>query len=81
VHRIPIRDRWFRYFIGTIAVLSGLIGVGGLYFVDLPSSNERPLLLALGIVLEWGGSVIKAEFGASNVGRKLAERAAAKALK
>jgi len=60
---------------------AGLVGVGGLYWIDLPSSNERPLLLALGFVLEWGSSVVKSEFGGSTVGRKLAHKAAEKALK
>lgn len=63
----------FRYTIGAIAIVGGLMGLGGLYFIAIPEGNKEPLLLALGIVLGWGATVIGYEFGSSPSGRKAAE--------
>jgi hypothetical protein len=63
----------FRYAIGALAIVGGLIGLGGLYFIQIPEGNKEPLLLALGIVLGWGATVIGYEFGSSPSGRKAAE--------
>jgi hypothetical protein len=62
----------FRYTIGIIAILGGLGGLAGLYFVEVPEGNREPLLLALGLVLGWGATVIGYEFGSSPSGRKAA---------
>ena len=63
----------FRYAIGGLAICGGLAGLAGLYFIDIPAGNDEPLLLALGIVLWWGATVIGYEFGSSPSGRKAAD--------
>lgn len=67
----------FRYSIGLIAILGGLGGLAGLYFAEVPEGNREALLLALGIVLGWGGSVINGEWGSSPAGRRAVEIGAA----
>lgn len=62
----------FRYTVGIIAVVGGLGGLAGLYFFEVPEGNREALLLALGIVLGWGGSVINGEWGSSPAGREVA---------
>jgi uncharacterized RDD family membrane protein YckC len=54
-------------------VAAGILGLAGLYFIEVPAGNKEPLMLALGIVLGWGGTVIGYEFGSSPSGRKAAE--------
>jgi hypothetical protein len=66
---------WFRGFIGVLVLVGGLGALAGLYFVDIPDGNNEPLLLAIGIILGWGGSVIASEYGATTTGRKVAESA------
>jgi hypothetical protein len=63
----------FRYAIGGIAILGGLLGLAGLFFIAIPDGNQEALLLALGIILGWGATVIGYEFGSSPSGRKAAE--------
>lgn len=63
----------FRAMLGVIALLGGLGGMAGLYFVPIPEGNREPLLLALGLVLGWGSTVIGYEFGSSPAGRKAAD--------
>lgn len=65
--------RWFRAALGMIALLGGLGGLAGLYFIPIPESNRDALLLALGLVLGWGSTVIGYEFGSSPTGRRAAE--------
>lgn len=65
----------FRYTIGLLAIVGGLAGLGGLYFVEIPLGNKEPLLLAIGLILGWGSSVISSEYGATTTGRKVAEAA------
>jgi hypothetical protein len=65
----------FRQGIGLLSIIGGLSALGGLYFVDVPVGNKEPLLLAIGIVLGWGGSVVNSEYGATTTGRKVAETA------
>lgn len=64
---------WFRHIIGGVAIVGGLLALAGLYFVEVPEGNREPLLLAIGLVLGWGGTVIGYEFGSSPAGRKAAE--------
>lgn len=63
----------FRGLIALLAIAGGLMGLAGLYFVPIPEGNREPLLLALGLVLGWGSTVIGYEFGSSPAGRKAAE--------
>jgi hypothetical protein len=63
----------YRYTIGLIAVIGGLGGLAGLYFFEVPEGNREALLLALGLVLGWGGSVINGEWGSSPAGRQAAK--------
>jgi len=62
----------FRVALGLVALIGGLAGLAGLYFIPIPAGNRDPLLLALGLVLGWGSTVIGFEFGASPGGRKAA---------
>lgn len=63
----------FRAGLAFLAVTGGLLGMAGLYFVPIPEANREPLLLALGLVLGWGSTVIGYEFGSSPAGRRAAE--------
>ncbi len=65
----------FRATIGIMCVSTGIIGLGLLFFVNIPPRNENALLLALGIVLGWGGAVVASEYGASTTGRRAADAA------
>ncbi|UIJ43806.1 hypothetical protein LZK98_11955 [Sphingomonas cannabina] len=64
---------WFRYLIGVVVIVGGLAALGGLYFIEVPAGNREPLLIAIGIVIGWGSSVVGHEFGSSVAGRKAAE--------
>jgi hypothetical protein len=63
----------FRAVLAILALAGGLAGLAGLYFVPIPEANREPLLLALGLVLGWGSTVIGYEFGSSPAGRRAAE--------
>ena len=63
----------YRAALGIVALLGGLAGMSLLYFVPIPEGNREPLLLALGLVLGWGSTVIGYEFGSSPAGRRAAE--------
>lgn len=63
----------FRAVIGLLAVLGGLTIVVLLIFVSVPASNRDAIMLALGLVLGWGGTIVGFEFGSSPAGRKAAE--------
>lgn len=67
------RDGRYRAVLGFVALIGGLGGLAGLYFVPIPEGNREPLLLALGLVLGWGSTVIGYEFGSSPAGRRAAE--------
>ena len=69
----PSERSSFRAALGLLALFGGLMGLAGLYFVPIPEGNREPLLLALGLVLGWGSTVIGYEFGSSPAGRKAAE--------
>jgi hypothetical protein len=71
----PQDNAVFRQSIGLLCILGGLSALAGLYFIDVPAGNKEPLLLAIGIVLGWGGSVVNSEYGATTTGRKVAETA------
>jgi len=63
----------YRGILGLVALVGGLLGLAGLYFVPIPEGNREPLLLALGLVLGWGSTVMGYEFGSSPAGRKAAD--------
>lgn len=63
----------FRAALACLVLIGGLLGLAGLYFVPIPEGNREPLLLALGLVLGWGSTVISYEFGSSPAGRRAAE--------
>lgn len=69
----PASGNRYRAALGIVALLGGLAGMTGLYFVPIPEANREPLLLALGLVLGWGSTVIGYEFGSSPAGRRAAE--------
>jgi hypothetical protein len=64
--------RAFRAVSGLLAIVGGLMGLAGLYFVPIPEGNREPLLLAMGMVLGWGSTVIGYEFGAVPAGGRAA---------
>jgi hypothetical protein len=69
----PREGALYRAAIGLVALLGGLLGLAALFFVPVPEANREPLLIALGLVLGWGSTVIGYEFGSSPAGRKAAE--------
>lgn len=58
----------FRAALAIVALAGGLIGMTALFFVPIPAGNREALLLALGLVLGWGSTVIGYEFGSSPPG-------------
>jgi hypothetical protein len=69
----PPEGSIFRAILAVIALVAGIAGLGALFFVKVPEGNREPLLLALGIILGWGSTVISYEFGSSPAGRKAAD--------
>ena len=69
----PKEGSGYRALLGLIALGGGLAGFVLLFFVKVPEGNENALMLALGLVLGWGGTVIAYEFGSSPSGRKAAD--------
>ncbi len=63
----------FRAALAIVALAGGLIGMTALFFVPIPAGYREPLLLALGLVLGWGSTVIGYEFGSSPAGRRAAD--------
>ena len=69
----PREGALYRAALGLVALVGGLLGLAGLYFIPIPEGNREPLLLALGLVLGWGCNVVGYEFGSSPAGRKAAD--------
>ncbi|HVQ09514.1 MAG TPA: hypothetical protein VMS43_13870 [Allosphingosinicella sp.] len=61
-----------RGIIGLATLALGGLGFIALFFVPIPEGNREPLMLALGLVLGWGGTVVNYEFGSSPAGRNAA---------
>lgn len=72
----PTKDNgFFRGMIGLIALVGAMAGFFILFFFEIPARNENALLLALGIVMGWAGSVVASEYGSTTTGRKVADSA------
>lgn len=69
----PVEGARFRAWVGLLCILGGLLALAGLYFVPIPAGNRDALMLAIGVVLGWGGSVVGHEFGGSVAGQKAAQ--------
>lgn len=70
---LPPETGRYRTLLSMVALVGGLLGLAGLYFVPIPEGNREPLLIALDLVLGWGSTVIGYEFGSSPAGRKAAD--------
>lgn len=62
----------FRHAVGVMAVVGGFACLVPMYFVPIPEGNKEALLLAVGIVLGWGGTIVNGEWGSSPAGRAAA---------
>lgn len=71
----PWYSALFRGLIGAAAIIGSLAALAGLYFIAVPIGNKDPLLLAIGIILGWGSSVVSSEYGSTSTGRKVVEQA------
>ncbi len=69
----PREGSLYRALLGLVALIGGLMGLAGLYFVPIPEGNREPLVLALGLVLGWVRTVMGFEFRCSPAGRKAAD--------
>lgn len=69
----PREGARYRAILGLVAIGAGIVGLAGLFFIEVPAGNKEALLLALGIVLGWGSTVVGYEFGSSPSGRKAAD--------
>jgi len=69
----PREGALYRALLGLVALVGGLLGMAGLYYVPIPEGNREPVLLALGLVLGWGSTIVGYEFGSSPAGRKAAD--------
>ncbi len=54
-----------RFVLAVIAIVLGGLIVSALIFWPIPEGNREPLMLALGLVLAWGGTAYSFFFGTS----------------
>ena len=54
-----------RFVLALLAILLGAGIIVALIYVPIPEGNREPLLLALGLVLAWGGKGFDFYFGTS----------------
>ena len=66
---------WFRGMIGIVSLFGALGGFAALFFVEIPAGNRDAMMLALGIVMGWGGSIVASEYGSTATGRKVTDSA------
>ena len=69
----PKEGSLFRAAVGIVALIAGIAGFAGLFFIEIPPGNRDALMFALGIVTGWGSSVVNSEYGASTTGRRAAD--------
>lgn len=67
---------WFRYVLGFAVIGGGFALVAALILWSVPSTNRDAVMLAIGVVLGWGSSVVAFEFGSSPSERKASSVAA-----
>jgi hypothetical protein len=65
----------FRFVIGLLTMATAIGGFAGLFFVPIPHGNENAIMFALGSVFGWAASVVASEYGATTIGRSVAESA------
>jgi hypothetical protein len=69
----PREGSLYRAALGFSGLTAGMLCMFGLFFVKIPEGNKEAVLLAIGIVLGWGSTIITYEFGSSPAGRKAAD--------
>lgn len=74
----PREGSIFRAILGAFAVAAGLVMLLVLALVPIPEGNREPLMLAIGVVLGWGSTVISSEYGSSPAGRQMVDISARK---
>jgi uncharacterized membrane protein YccC len=55
-----------RYRLALILVIAGIVLLGALFVVPIPTANERLVDIAIGLVLGWGGAAVQFYFGTSD---------------
>jgi hypothetical protein len=67
--------RAFRWAIGFIVMSAAIGGFAALFILRVPPENKDAMMFALGSVFGWAAAVVASEYGATSIGRKVAEGA------
>jgi hypothetical protein len=67
--------RVFRWTIGLIVMSAAIGGFAALFVLRVPQENKDAMMFALGSVFGWAAAVVASEYGATSIGRKVAEGA------
>jgi hypothetical protein len=65
----------FRFIIGFVVMLTAIGGFAALFVIRVPPENKDAMMFALGSVFGWAASVVASEYGATTIGRSVAESA------
>jgi hypothetical protein len=65
----------FRFVIGFVVMLTAIGGFAALFIIRVPPENKDAMMFALGSVFGWAASVVASEYGATTIGRSVAESA------
>lgn len=65
----------FRFLIGFVVMLTAIGGFAALFVIRVPPENKDAMMFALGSVFGWAASVVASEYGATTIGRSVAESA------
>jgi hypothetical protein len=65
----------FRFIIGFVVMLTAIGGFAALFIIRVPPENKDAMMFALGSVFGWAASVVASEYGATTIGRSVAESA------